>query len=357
MKILITIYKLNISGSATYTLTLANELKKNGHKLIVFCPIISELLPEFKKFGIKVVDNIKNIKYEKFDIIIAQHSVIAILVRKYFFNIPMVFISHGVLPLLEQPPSVELNISHYIAVSEEVRSNLIDNYNISEHNISIVRNGVDTKIFFESQAIKKKLKSVLFLTHHRNLKVITNVTRACRRKKLKLMIVGVRDRQLDVKKYINKVDLVISLGRGVLESMSCGRAVIVYDYNGGDGMVLSNNINNIKQKNFSGRKFSYNYNVRDLIKEFNKYNQSLGIINRKLIKNEFDISITVNKLEKVIKMSIHNFNFKKLSIPNSQIDLICEKLKLANKTHGPRVKIVKELKKLLIISVLKILRQ
>ena len=36
---------------------------------------------------------------------------------------------------------------------------------------------------------------------------------------------------------INEVDIVFSLGRGVIEAMLCGRIPIVFDHLGGDGMV------------------------------------------------------------------------------------------------------------------------
>lgn len=48
------------------------------------------------------------------------------------------------------------------------------------------------------------------------------------------------------------------MGRGALEAMFCERAVIVFDYQGGDGLVTENNFEEIIKCNLSGRRFKSN---------------------------------------------------------------------------------------------------
>ena len=73
----------------------------------------------------------------------------------------MIFVSHGVLSpqaSLEQPPSVNADIQKYIAVSEEVKENLVLNHQISSENVAIVRNFVDAKRFSPKREINERPK-------------------------------------------------------------------------------------------------------------------------------------------------------------------------------------------------------
>lgn len=106
--------------------------------------------------------------------------------------------------------------------------------------------------------------------------------------------------------HINKVDLVITLGRGALEAMSCGRNVIVYDYNGGDGMITPESYNEIRQKNFSGRRYSLMYNEQDLMQELCKYTSSFGNANRKIIENNHSVKKNVRELLNIYLEAIKN---------------------------------------------------
>jgi hypothetical protein len=344
MTILISLYKLNISGSATYTLTVCNELKKRNYSVIVYAPIISDLYSKFKDNNINVVNNLEEIKDINFDIILSQHNVTSVLLRSYFQGVPMIYISHGVIPILEQPSNIDLNISNFIAISEEVKNNLINNYSIQDSKVFIIRNAVNTKKFNCDREINKDLKNILFLTHHKKLHILKNIIKACEQKKLNLEIVGIKKREIDVKQYINNADLVISIGRGVLEAMSCKRAVLVYDYHGGDNLIIEENIKKTKKVNFSGRYNSFNYNVEDLKKIFSFYKKEMGEKNRQIIKKEFDIKLIVNQLEEIIEKSKNDFKERKIFISDEEIVKIKNKIAIDNSKQIKKKNFISKLK-------------
>ena len=115
---------LDYRGSEIYTLTLADYLKQNGCDVVVYSRYVDKLEKEFRSLDIPVVNNIYNIKNDKFDVAHVHHNINAAEVRYHFPELPIVFQSHGVLPFLEQPPLLDLGISRYLAVSEEVMENL-----------------------------------------------------------------------------------------------------------------------------------------------------------------------------------------------------------------------------------------
>ncbi len=57
----------------------------------------------------------------------------------------------------------------------------------------------------------------------------------------------------------------------------------MYDYQGGDGMITEENISEIRKRNFSGRTFKKNFDITELILEIEKYQKSMGAINRQII--------------------------------------------------------------------------
>src|SRR5207302_1140645 len=99
-----------------------------------------------------VVESLDEIQGQAFDVAHVHHNITAMEVRHRFPNLPMVYLSHGVLPFLEQPPAIDLQITRFLAVSEEVRDTLIAQ-GIAEDRISIFRNIVDSQRFCPSATI------------------------------------------------------------------------------------------------------------------------------------------------------------------------------------------------------------
>lgn len=297
MKILITTYHLkNFEGTETYTYTLAVFLKKFGHEICVYSPHIGFMADKLISCGVKVVSDLKYVKNEKFDIIHAQHNYTAVQTCVYFPKVPMVFNVHGVLPKLEQRPWLNIGIDKYIAVSEEVRDYLLLN-NIDNNKINLIRNFVDIERFISKKDIGEKLTNILIISNRITEEKLKIITKVCEELKINFSIIGKKSEPVwEVEDYINKSDLIISLGRGILEAMACSRAVLVYDYNGGDGIVVNDNYREIRKNNFSGRRFKKDFVIDSLLKELGKYNVEMGEINRKIIEKHHNASKNVREL-------------------------------------------------------------
>jgi len=322
MKILITNHHLkNKEGSELFTLNLVIELKKKGHQVMVFSPILGEISEEISKMGVFVTNDILSIEKEKIDIIHAQHNTTAILARSIFPNTPMIFMAHGVLPELEQAPSIDLNISKYIAVSEEVAENLKSKNQIPKEKIEIIRNFVDTEKFRSKNNVNEKLRNLLVISNHYVQEVKEIVEKVAKELDLRVEHIGLPENSVtNVENYINNSDMVITLGRGALEAMSCERNLIVYDMHGGDGFVNEENFFEIRKNNFSGRKYKKQYSVESFRNELLKYNPKLGKKLRDIVIKENSREVFVDKLENIYKKCINekqkNYTFKKYGLYN-----------------------------------------
>ncbi len=325
MKFLITCNSLDLSGSSTYTYTLAIELIRQGYQVDVFTLFEDEIAKELKKKNIFASSEIEKFN-KKYDCIIAQHNVLALIIRGFMPKTPMIFISHGVIPFLEQPPSQDINIYKYIAISEEIKKNLTKK-GVTPKNIIIIRNFIDINRFFPLKRINSIPKNALFISNHQNKKNKIIIKEACSSLGIKLKTLGKNKKSFYTEKYITKADIVFSLGRGALESMSCGRAVIIYDYAGGEGIITKNNEKIISTYNFSGRKFQKDFTSFSLAQEIKKYHPRMGEINRKIIEKKYNCETEVKKIINLCVEAKNNFSYKKINIPSAELYYFNDQIK------------------------------
>lgn len=315
MRILLANYQMNeLTGSDTYTYTMAEALNRHGHNVVVFTPfpgIVSDNLSN----DIPVTNSL-NLSSYKFDVAHVHHNVIACKVREQFPDLPIISVCHGTVPFLEQPV-LDLNIHKFIAVSDEVFRHL-QKKNVSKDKLEIIRNAVDIKRFYPEKPINEKLKNVLVLSNHVYGDTKKMIQDAAKKLNLNLTFIGKQTKAyFNIEEYINKNDLVITIGRGVLESMACGRVVLIYDKFGGDGVVTRELIHESKLNNFSGRRYGKKYTTNDFIKVFKEYDYKQGVDNRELAEKCFNIDNRLDEFEKIYIEAINEF--VPASIPPSMI--------------------------------------
>ena len=322
MRILLTnISLIHPGGTELYTLDLAKYLSKIGHEITVFSPSLGPISEEIKKLkNVTATNNLEEIKNVKFDILHIHHNVNAYLVREYFPKVPALMVIHGVLPEFEQPPEMNLGISRYIAVSEEVKEYLIKNYNIPESKIEIIYNWVNTNKFKKKTDINKVPKKMLVVSNHYLGEHKEIYEAVCKKRGIELLHVGLPENSVtNVEDYMNDNDIVITLGRGAMEAMSLGRNVIISDIHGMDGMLTPEIYFESIKSNLSGRRFAKKLTVENFEKELDKYSISNGSemqkIARKYHNREKNIKNILKQYEGILssKVSIDK-NFKKIMV-------------------------------------------
>ncbi|OGL36886.1 hypothetical protein A3A68_01815 [Candidatus Saccharibacteria bacterium RIFCSPLOWO2_01_FULL_48_13] len=277
MNILTSTASLDLSGVPTFTLTMYNELVKRGHNVTVYSPGFGKIESQMN-----VVKDIDKIPYP--DVIIAQANTVAESLKQVFPNVPLIFYSHGALPdraALEQPPNFIAD--WYLAVNEEVQENLRSK-GVPAGRVSIVRDFIDTDRFKSQKPIRKKIKQVLFISNYKKWKNFQAVDGACKKLGFELVCFGSPyGRNYEIEKAINKADLVVSWGRGILEAMSCGRAALSFDRFEGDGYITPETYFEARKNNFSGRIYKHNFTADTLANEILKYSSEAANLNREII--------------------------------------------------------------------------
>lgn len=248
MKILLSTFSLERrAGSETWTVTMYNELNKLGHDVDI--RVCSSEINNLVPFGCD--------KKKQYDLAIINHN--KCLIELSSWNIKKrIFTSHGVKPDLEQPVK---GADVYVSVSEEVQENL----KLKGFDSVVIRNPIDTEYFTEVKP-NDKLKTILWMNNREpSIDLIKEVSKGYDFR----IQTGWRDR---VKENIQWADIVMTAGRGIYESLSCGKNAIVVNWFGCDGIVTEENIYKLREKNCSGRVNNKFWPPERLREEFHKYN-------------------------------------------------------------------------------------
>ncbi len=322
LKILLTTHHLlGFTGSELYTYTLAKYLKRNKQDVYVYSRYIGSIKKLFEDLGISIVEHLEALKEIKFDVALVNHNLNSIEVRKIFPNVPIIMLVHGIIPFLEKPAPFEINVSFYLALSKEIKKKLLE-AGIDEEKIVLFPNIVDPEIFREEKPVNAKPENILVISNKLDLETQDVIINASTSLNLNLKFIGKNYQTASIFEmpgYINWADIVITLGRGAIESMMCGRIPLILDYDGGDGLVTPENFDELAEFNFSGRKHRIKFTGESLAEEISKYNPENSKILKKEVLKRYSAGSAVNHLMKLIDGAVENFSPQNISGKEIQI--------------------------------------
>ena len=176
MNILMALMSLDIGGAETHVTELSKELKRRGHNIIV-ASNGGVYEKELEDFGIKhykvplqnkqpqnIISSVnllkKIIKDEKIDIVHSHARIPSFLLGKIRKNMkfPFVTTAHWVFTTKYGLKYITDWGQKTLAVSEDIKKYLIDNYHIPEKDITVTVNGIDTEKFSKRQPDEKLKK-------------------------------------------------------------------------------------------------------------------------------------------------------------------------------------------------------
>jgi hypothetical protein len=291
MKILVTNNTLGaVGGSETYAYTLIMELIRQGHDVEAMSA--SSLGTVAQKLLEKKVNVTTKPSSPEYELILASH--ISSWDKISSTKGLKIQTCHGPYHHLEQP---YIGFDKHVSVSEEVQTHL-KKLGIES---PIIHNGVDVERFKPTTPINGSVKTILSLSQFGQFN--TRLKGICDRMGIKLLTLNkFANPVFNVEDYINEADMVISIGRGVYESMACGRVVLCLDqrqYIGsipiGDGVVTPDNIKELLRFNCTGRLTRTQYDDAKIISAIKSYDKSLGEFGREFATKELNIAHQVEK--------------------------------------------------------------
>ena len=289
MKILLTNHDLSLyAGTETFVYTLAIELQREGHEVVCFSPRLGAVAQRLVSAGVTVTADLAAAP-DDVDVIHAHHRYESLLARTRYPDRPMIFTGHGVLPWQEQPAVDALDASRYVAVSEEVRDHLVARHRVPADQVVIVRNGIDLERFRARTPVSPEPRHALILSNYMPARQRAQVRRVCRAMGITVREAGAGNALWAVEDEIARADLVFGLGRSALEAMASRRVVLVYDYNGGDGLVTPERFERLRRRNFSGRTHGRRFTDAELTAEIQAYSPAVAEDVYAFIERDHDV--------------------------------------------------------------------
>ena len=368
-KVLMTLMRLDIGGAETHVLELSLELKRQGFDVVVasnggvYVPALETAgirhykVPMYTKSPGKVMRSLsllrRIIRTEKIDIVHAHGRIPAFLCGILSRFMPFTFVttahwvfktSHGLKYISDWGEKV-------VAVSEDIKTYLMDNYHINPTDIFVTINGIDTDKFspeaetadiireFGLSEDSTKIVYISRMDEDRALVAFHLVEIAPRllekQPDLEIVIVGggnVFDKlkekadaanraagrnfitltggRSDIYKFANLGDIFVGVSRSALEAMACAKPVIVAGNEGYIGIFDEDKLAVGIDTNFCCRgleESSPELLLRDLtalLENTAEENARLGNYGRELIKKEYSVSRMAGDAVKMYRAAV-----------------------------------------------------
>lgn len=269
MKILLTNHHFQYyGGSETAILALHNFLVKKDHDVHVWSS-----QPSNGGIRTKVVHFRDSINWDKdhYDLALVNHNSCMKMIASQSKRIAdkIIFTSHGPLGGLEAPIS---GADAYVAVSEEIARAYPD------FDFKIIRNAVDMNRFNQRTEPSLELKKVLLLSNRTSKEGVEFLKECVKEVGSEFKQVGINvNFTPDVEEEIAQADMVFTVGRGVLEAVSMGKQVYIWDHRLYNGRPLSDSLFTVENAlvsmkfNYSGRARKLTPNKSDLLQILKRY--------------------------------------------------------------------------------------
>lgn len=372
MKVLLVTMGLDIGGAETHILELAKGLKKqdidvviasNGGKYVeqleeagikhYIAPLNNKKINNMYK-SYKILKTI--IKDEQIDIVHGHARIpsfiCGILQKKMHF--PFVTTAHWTFKTSNGLKYITNWGDKTIAVSEDIKKYLIDNYkNVKEEDITVTVNGIDTDKFskeadfsdvqkeFNLDNTKKRIVYISRLDESRALvaRQLINISDKLyeKNKDLEIVIVGNGDvfeelnnkaneknnkigskvitmvgGRFDIHKFANMGDIFIGVSRSALESMACEKPIIVAGNEGYIGIFDESKLEVGVKTNFCCRdtidstEEILEKDINNLLDLSKEEKEKMGIYNRDIVNKYYSLDRMVND-----NINVYNKVYKK----------------------------------------------
>lgn len=290
------------SGAELFVRDLAIGLNRRGHSVIVYAPIIGDMIDELRQQSITCVSDLESVATAP-DIIIGNTQIETVLCLAHFPGVPAISICHDRVAEHGRPPRFS-RIGAYVAVDANCAERLTLEHGIASAQVSIVQNGVDLQRFRPRSPLPERPRLAAIFSNHATHGIKTEmVRRACTAEGIALETIGAQsgNQAKAPEEILHRYDLVFAKARCAMEAMAVGCSVVVLDeLLGMAGMVTSTNAADWRLWNFGRRLLVQNpideAPVRDAVRSYSSADAALVST---YIRGHASLDSTVEALEKL----------------------------------------------------------
>ena len=266
-------------GTEQWILIMATTLRQLGHNVIVYSPRIG---PFGERYIAPVSILVDKPPRNGIDLLLINHN--TCLEQVSGMSGIKIFTSHSTFLEVERcVPGADM----YVAVSEHIQQ-IEKKRGFDCH---VIYNPIDATRFTPTSAVHSNIRTIFVRVTH-DSEEGKYLRRVLRGRGIKLLTLAEKTEHLA--DYYNKADLVVAIGRELVEAMLCERNVLSMDvrgyipHYGGAGMITANNFEKLKPYWFSGRENPIPFDQKELfLSELDAYDPRQGKKLRKLATRHF----------------------------------------------------------------------
>lgn len=291
------------TGAELFVRDVALALHKRGHSIVVYAPIIGDMVDELRAVCIACVSDLSQVA-EAPDLIIGNTRDETVACMARFLGVPVLSICHDRTASHGRPP-LFARIRQYIAVDENCAERLYLEHGIARPSIELVPNGVDLARFAPRAPLPEKpLRAAIFSNYSTLHQDTAAIRSACKANGISLDVIGagVGQQARSPEEVLAQYDLVFAKARCAMEAMAVGCAVILFNENMGmAGMVTSANIQSWQAWNFGRRLLLSEVTHTNITAAIDDYNATDALAVSKHVRTHLSLEATTTRLEDIAR--------------------------------------------------------
>ncbi len=292
------------SGTEVYVRDVAASLLARGHVPLAYSTRLGDVARELARLGVPVSDDLGSFPQEP-DIIHGQHHMDAMRALLHFPSTPGVFFCHGWRPWVEIPPDFP-RIYRYVAVDEHCLQRTLEANGGQTDRSSVLLNFVDLDRFRPRPPLPQRPAKALIFSNTIQPENVERLLSACSRKGLEADLLGAvsgswSDRPEEL---LGRYDLIFAKGRGALESMAVGAAVILCSEFGMGPMVRSGDFERWRVVNFGSPATPDPVTEEGVALQIDRYDPKDAALVSRRVREEADREVAVDRILEIYREAI-----------------------------------------------------
>ena len=224
-------------GSETYLLTMAQQLERLGHDVVICAAELGAVAAAAEEAGLRVVGSADEVGAAP-AAMLAQDAPTAYELAGRWPSAPLVFRACSDVYDFQLPPEVPGVAACVVACTDRVADRV--RATAAAHEIVRLRHPVDVRRFQPLRPIRERPRRALILGNYLDGPRLAALTGAWEAAGVECVRLGrPAAATLAPEIAMNDADIVVGKARVIIEAMACGRAAYVYDYAGRDGWVTA----------------------------------------------------------------------------------------------------------------------
>lgn len=277
MRIVVTSHDLELGGTQTYALTVAEQLQRLGHEVTIHAAELGPAAEIARERGLQLAETERGLPDET-DAVLAQDSMMSYRMADRYPTTPQVFRCPTELFDLQLPPQLPGIVGALMVVSDRFADRLRALAVTQE--IVRLRQPVDTERFAARAAIRERPRRAILIGNYLHGERLDMLVEAWGAEGVECVRM---DSTLPPEAAIGDADVVVAKGKTAIEGMACSRAVYLYDEFGCDGWVTPESYPAMEADNFAGQATAFIPTRASLRAAIADYDSAMGIANRDIV--------------------------------------------------------------------------